>query len=636
MLFKITNGSVSFGSDTVLEQIDFEIDANQRIAVVGRNGCGKSTLLKCISGEIIMDEGSGKERFSVMHPGNKSIGCLKQLAFEDESVSMLDEILKAYTPLIEIAKEKERLSKMLLTQQSDELIMRYTELEERFVQSGGYYFQKEYESAIKSFGFTQEDKHKLLSEFSGGQRTKIAFLKLLLEKPDILLLDEPTNHLDVNAVLWLESYLNSYKNSVVIVSHDRMFLDRVSDVVYEIDYGVTKRYKGNYTSFLEQKRINYEKTKKDYEAQQKEIERLNQIVERFKNKPTKVAMTRSKLKQIEHMVKIDAPDKYDLSTFHTNFQPNEKSVEQVLNVKNLAIGYDRILATVDFQLRRGEKLGIIGGNGLGKSTFIKTLVGKIPSLCGEFKFGLKTSVGYFDQQMAQYTSEKSVYDDFYDTFPTLTRTQIRSALGAFQFTGDEVDKCVNSLSGGERVLLALCKIFMQRPNVLIFDEPTNHMDMVGKDTLERMLSAYEGTLIFVSHDRYFVNRLADKLLVFENDEARYYPYGYTEYLEKNISVNKEDDESVGAATPVRIKQGNIIREKHKQAEKNKRRRLKLEELINECEDKISSLESMLGEESIASDFAKLESITQQISDLEETLLAYLEEWNTLEEISNEN
>ncbi len=638
MLFKITNGSVSFGADTVLEQIDFEIDAHQRIAVVGRNGCGKSTLLKCISGEIVPEEGMGEERFSVMRPGNRSVGCLKQIAFEDESISMLDEILKAYSELLKMAEEKERLSSLLNSNQSDELIAEYTQLEERFVLAGGYYFRKEYEAAIKSFGFTEEDKAKPLSAFSGGQRTKIAFLRLLLEKPDILLLDEPTNHLDVNAVLWLENYLNSYKNSVVVVSHDRMFLDRIADVVYEIEYGVTKRYKGNYSSFLEQKRVNYEKTKKDFEAQQKEIARLERIVERFKNKPTKVAMTRSKLKQIEHMVKIEAPNKYDLTTFHANCQPKEKSVEQVLTIKNLAVGYDRLLATVNLELKRGEKLGIIGGNGLGKSTFIKTLVGKTPSLCGEYKFGLKTQIGYFDQQMAQYSSEKSVYDDFYDTFPSLNRTQIRSALGAFQFSGEEVEKCVNSLSGGERVRLALCKIFMERPNVLIFDEPTNHMDIVGKDTLERMLSEYEGTLIFVSHDRYFVNRLADKLLVFENDEARFYPYGYSEYLEKNIAVNYNNDagDEILVSTPVKQKQGNIIRERKKQEEKNKRRKLKLEELISNCESEISKLQERLTDESIASDFAELERITLETNELENKLLEYLEEWDSLEEIVCEN
>lgn len=628
MLFKITNGAVSFGADTVLEQIDFEIDAHQKIALVGRNGCGKSTLLKAICGLVDLEEGTGDDKFSVMHPAARSLGYLKQSSFDDENLTLSEEILKAYMPLLNMEKEKNLLAQKMEVSQSSEDIAKYTELEERFVLAGGYYYKKEYEAAIKSFGFTEEDKAKTLSCFSGGQRTKIAFLRLLLEKPEILLLDEPTNHLDVNALMWLEDYLSSYKNAVVVVSHDRMFLDKIADVVYEIEYGVTHRYKGNYSAFLEQKKANYIKAKKDYEAQQKEIARLERIIERFKNKPTKVAMTRSKLKQIEHMVKLDAPDRYDLSTFHANFQPESKTVENVLNVENLVIGYNVPLATVKFNLKRGMKLGIIGGNGLGKSTFVKTLVGNLRPISGSFSFGLHSKIGYFDQQMALYSSNKTVFDDFYDEFPTLNETEVRTSLGAFQFTGDDVFKTVDMLSGGERVRLALCKIFKRRPNLLILDEPTNHMDIVGKDTLERMLSEYEGTMIFVSHDRYFVNKIADCLVVFSNNSAEFLPYGYSEYIEKTKNVPQVSEEKTEKAAPV-IKNGNIIREKKREEVRAKRRKEKLEAKISELEGNIYSIESQMSDDSIASDYEKLNELEIQKNGLESELLAALEEWDKL-------
>lgn len=630
MLFKITNGAVSFGAETVLEYIDFEIDAHQKIALVGRNGCGKSTLLKAICNKVDLEEGTGDEKFSVMRPGAKSIGYLKQSAFDDENITLGEEILKAYKPLLDLEAQKNSLSEKMAVSHDERDISLFTELEERFVLAGGYYYKKEYESAIKSFGFTEEDKYKPLCCFSGGQRTKIAFLRLLLEKPEILLLDEPTNHLDVNALLWLEEYLSSYKNSVVIVSHDRMFLDKIADVVYEIEYGVTHRYKGNYSAFLEQKKANYIKSRKDYDAQQKEIARLTRIIERFKNKPTKVAMTRSKLKQIEHMVKLELPDKYDLSTFHANFEPEQRTVENVLQVSNLTVGYDYPLATLDFLLKRGNRLGVIGGNGLGKSTFVKTLVGKIPALSGDFKFGLYSKIGYFDQQMALYSSNKTVFDDFYDEFPSLNETQVRSSLAAFQFTGDDVFKRVDMLSGGERVRLALCKIFKRKPNVLVLDEPTNHMDIVGKDTLERMLADFDGTVIFVSHDRYFVNKLATCLVVFEQGTANFLPYGYEEYIEKRKnSVALEKIQKPDKTNTVTAKNGNIIRERKKEEERAKRRKEKLETKISEIENTLKNLEIEMSDESNLSDYEKLNELENKRSTLEDELLTAMLEWDEL-------
>ncbi|RHL02360.1 ABC transporter ATP-binding protein [Agathobacter rectalis] len=540
MLYQISNGAVAFGDDVILHSIDFEIRNTEKIAIVGRNGCGKTTLLKLISGEVEMEKLDSDESAFIAKAGNPEIGYLKQIAFDDPDVTLEQEVRKCFVKMDERKAELARAAAELEHDYSDEKVARYTAMEEAFKDDGGYYYEKEYEVMIRKFGFSDEERKKPIRDFSGGQQTKIAFIKLLLSKPDILLLDEPTNHLDVTTIEWLEGYLKSYPKAVVVVSHDRMFLDNVVDVVYEIEYGTARRYPGNYTNFIVRKKENYDKQMKDHIAQQKEIERLQRMVTRFKGKPTKTSMAQSKQKAIDRMVIIEAPDKYDNKTFHANFQPEKETGNDVLYTSELAIGYDHPLSVVSLDLKRGEKLGILGGNGLGKSTFLKTIVGKIPALSGEYRFGTNVQIGYFDQQMAMYTSNKTVLDDFWDEYPNLTETEARNALGAFLFSGEDVFKNVNMLSGGEKVRLALCKILKTRPNVLVLDEPTNHMDIVGKETLESMLKDYKGTLIFVSHDRYFVKKVATQLLVFEDGTTNLYQFGYEQYQEK---LDKEALES---------------------------------------------------------------------------------------------
>ena len=540
MLYQISNGAVAFGDDVILHSIDFEIRNTEKIAIVGRNGCGKTTLLKLISGEVEMEKLDSDESAFIAKAGNPEIGYLKQIAFDDPDVTLEQEVRKCFVKMDERKAELARAAAELEHDYSDEKVARYTAMEEAFKDDGGYYYEKEYEVMLRKFGFSDDERKKPIRDFSGGQQTKIAFIKLLLSKPDILLLDEPTNHLDVTTIEWLEGYLKSYPKAVVVVSHDRMFLDNVVDVVYEIEYGTARRYPGNYTNFIARKKENYDKQMKDHIAQQKEIERLQRMVTRFKGKPTKTAMAQSKQKAIDRMVIIEAPDKYDNKTFHANFQPEKETGNDVLYTSELAIGYDHPLSVVSLDLKRGEKLGILGGNGLGKSTFLKTIVGKIPALSGEYRFGTNVQIGYFDQQMAMYTSNKTVLDDFWDEYPNLTETEARNALGAFLFSGDDVFKNVNMLSGGEKVRLALCKILKTRPNVLVLDEPTNHMDIVGKETLESMLKDYKGTLIFVSHDRYFVKKVATQLLVFEDGTTNLYQFGYEQYQEK---LDREASES---------------------------------------------------------------------------------------------
>ena len=637
MLFKIKNGSVFFGADTVLENIDFEIKDREKVAVVGRNGSGKSTLLKCITGEIIPEEGTGEEPFSITKVGSPVIGYLKQIAFTDENAKMLDEVLTVFEPILSAERKIQQLLKEIEVNPDEKKIKTYSDLNDRYEFMGGYTYKKEYSVMIKKFGFTEEDKEKRMCEFSGGQRTKIAFIKLLLSHPDVLILDEPTNHLDITAVKWLEGYIKSYKSAVVIVSHDRMFVERTVDKVYEIEYGETKCYKGGYSDFERQKRENYQKQLKDHEYQKEEIARLMRLVERFRYKATKAKMVQSKLKQIEHMKIVDKPDRYDLRTFHASFTPQTESVKGVLTVKDLVVGYDRALGKINLELFRGQKLGVIGDNGVGKSTFLKTLVRSIKPLSGSFEFGLKTEIGYFDQQMATHTSDKTVMDDFHDEFPLLNHTEVRSALGAFNFSGEDVFKKVCDLSGGERVRLALCKIFKRRPNVLILDEPTNHMDIVGKETLENMLKEYTGTVVFVSHDRYLVNKVADKLLVFEDGGAVFYPFGYNEYeiLERereekqnssDFLENKKTSGSGGKkdfSTPLKDKG------------KKERRVKKLEELIEKSGLEIERINNELLSPEVYSDYVKVGELQQQLEKVQAENDAYTEEWLVLiEELEN--
>ncbi len=636
MLYQIANGAVRFADKTVLEKVNFEIRNTEKIAVVGRNGCGKTTLLKLIAGEVDLDKRDSDEEIFIAKAGNPEIAYLKQITFDDLELSMEKEIRKVFAPIEKMRDELEQKAKELEVNYSERNVKRYTELQEYFHSIGGYYYEKEYETLIQKFGFGEEDKKKPLKEFSGGQQTKIAFIKLLLSKPDILLLDEPTNHLDVETIEWLETYIKKYPKAVVLVSHDRMFLDKVVDVVYEIEYHTAKRYPGNYSDFVVKKKENYEKQLKDYELQQKEIKRLEEFVEKWKNTPTKVSMTRSKLKAIEHMDKIEKPDKYDTKTFHAHFQPRVTTGNDVLYVQDLQIGYDKPLSTVNMDIKKGDKIGILGGNGLGKSTFLKTIVEQIPNLGGSFRYGTNVQIGYFDQQMAQYKSKKTVLDDFWDVYPELTQTEVRNMLGAFLFTKDDVFKTVDMLSGGEKVRLALCKIFKERPNVLILDEPTNHMDVVGKETLESMLKEYEGTVIFVSHDRYFIKQVSNRLLFFEAGLTTEFQFGYEQYMEVQEKKKLEQDElekqkqlAKKNGQEASIKKSKEYFNLGKEQGKLERKMKKVEERLQEKETQVEKWKKELENSEYQSNYLKLGEIQDKIDALEIEILEDMEEWEAL-------
>lgn len=627
MRIEIINGSVEYDGNTVLSEINFSVSDKEKIALVGRNGSGKTSILKCISGEVPLVSGTGDEKFSFSISGAPKIGYLQQVSLNDE-LTLRQEILSAYKDVVGLENKLQNLLDKMSENPSDENVGAYSRAMERFENIGGYLYKKEYLTAVSKFGFSAEDLDKKLSCFSGGQRTKIALMKLLLEKPDVLLLDEPTNHLDIAAVEWLEGYLKNYKNSVVIVSHDRMFLDRIVGVVYEIEYGVTTRYKGNYTAFLAQKQQAYDKALKDAKWKSAEIDRLRKIVERFRYKATKAAMAQSKLKEIERIGTVETPRRFDTSTFASSFQPEYESVRDALFVKDLVFGYDKPLGEISLAVERGQKIGVIGSNGTGKSTLLKTITGLIPPLSGDVRFGVKTRVGYFDQTIAATKSELSVLEDFRAEFPELNDGEIRKTLGGFLLSGDDVFKCVKDLSGGEKVRLALSKIFRRRPNFLILDEPTNHMDIIGKETLEKLLMDFSGTVIVVSHDRYLINRVAKSLIVFENGGVRYFDGTFDEYEEKE----KETTEEVAKEKPEKTKKTGGERYVESKEEARRKHRVEfLKKKITALEEELSRVQAKLDDETVNTDYKKVMAVEEEIKTIEEKLDPLITEWTELSE-----
>ncbi len=628
MQINVSNISVEYDGTPVIYQADFVIHENEKIALIGRNGCGKTTLLKVLTGEVEYQKGEDDAPYGIFTSGNPVIGFLKQTSNDDKSKTMFDEILDAYSSLIKIEKDMESALEDLQNDSCDQNVRRYSRLCEQFEREGGYTYKKEYLTAVKKFGFSNEDMQKPLCEFSGGQRTKISLLKLLLSKPDVLLLDEPTNHLDLEAIEWLENYLCAYKKSCVIVSHDRMFLDKIVNVVYEIEYGETKRYQGNYTSFMAQKQMAYDKALKDSMMRKKEIDRLSALVERFRYKANKAAMAQAKLKQIERIGEVGTPSNFDTATFKSNFQPERETVEKAVVLDKLVFGYDKPLGQINTIIKRGDKVGIIGQNGCGKSTLVKTIVHKIKALDGSATFGLHAQVGYFDQTSTQSFSTLTVLEDFQNEFPMLSNTEARSALGAFMLSGDDVFKRICDLSGGEKVRLALCKILRKKPNILILDEPTNHMDIIGKETLERLLSNYTGTVITVSHDRYFVNRVCNRLIVFDGGKVELFDGKYSDYESRKQVSDFAND----FVKTVEEKKKEKPVSQSKEAARRAHRISFLEEKMNALNEQISSLENtMHNDQSVYSDYTKIAEIEEQISSLKAKLAPLEEEWLELSE-----
>lgn len=513
MLYQILNGTVSVGGNTILDHIDFEIREKEKIAIVGANGTGKTTLLRLISGELELDRDDKRNTPGVKTSRNVTVGMLRQSNTADASKT-IEEIL------LEGCPERDSFSK------------------ERFV------YEMEYDRLFTGFGFEKSDKKKLFREFSGGEQTKIGLIRLLLEKPDILLLDEPTNHLDIETVEWLEDYMKIYPNAVVFVSHDRFFLDQVVTAVYELDRKKLRRYAGNYTQYRQQKAKDIKQQTKAYERQQAELKRLNELIEKFKHKPSKASFARSRKSIIERMELIEKPEAEAGSFFTGAIEPEVLGPKWVYEAEHLKIGYNgRVIKELSLKLRRGQKIGIIGANGTGKTTFLKTVAGELPAVDGKGSLGNNVLLAYYDQQTASIQSEDTVLKHFHDLYPAMTEKEVRNTLGMYLFTGQDAAKKVSNLSGGEKARLMLAELITGRPNLMVLDEPTNHMDIKAKETLESAFKAYTGTMLFVSHDRYFISQLADAILVFEADRVMYYPFGYEHYLNH---CRRDDGEDISA------------------------------------------------------------------------------------------
>ena len=516
MLYQIKDGTVSVGGQTILSHVDFYIKEKEKIAVVGKNGAGKTTLLRLLAGELQLDRDDRRGMSSGAH--GKETACKNSLGIvtsRNITIGMLRQV--------DSSNQDKTIEEILLESCPD----RDTYSKERFD------YEMEYDRLFTGFGFEKEEKSRTLGSFSGGEQTKISLIKLLLEKPDLLLLDEPTNHLDMKTVEWLEDYLINYPKAVVIVSHDRAFLDAVATGVYELENGSLHRYAGNYTQYRQQKLKNLQIQRKAYERQQAEIAHNNELIDKFKHKPKKAAFARSRKTMLARMKLIEKPVEDEAHIFTGNIEQQFPGGKWVYEAKKLKIGYDgRALLELSLRIRRGQKIAVIGDNGIGKSTFLKTVAGLIPPIKGTSQLGSNLLVGYFDQQSALIDSEKTVRDHFHELFPALVEKELRKTLGMYLFGGANASKRISSLSGGEKSRLVLAELLTGRPNLMILDEPTNHMDIPAKETLESAFKAYTGTMLFVSHDRYFIKQVADAILVFENDKVMYYPFGYDHYISR--------------------------------------------------------------------------------------------------------
>ena len=504
MLLEISDGTVSRGGHTVLKNFDFYIKGRERIAIVGRNGAGKTTLLELLAGELRLDRDDKTRGAGLRMSRDLTVRFLSQ-----EMALPLDMSLDEY--VLSTFREGDLHSK------------------ER------YAYDSSFNRILTGFGLEIRDRKKMLKEFSGGEQKKIAMIRLLLEEPDILLLDEPTNHLDFQTVEWLEDYLLDYPKTVVMVSHDRFFIDRTAEVIWEISNGRLTRYVGSYTSYRKEKRENAKRQWKAYEAQEEEIKRLSDLVQRFKHKPTKASFARSRLKMIERMERIEKPESEEAYIHSSKIEPDQLGAKWPYQCEELRIGYgEEAIRTITLRLRRGQKLGVIGPNGSGKSTFLKTVAGIIPALKGKGSLGNHIDVDYFDQMSGELDSELSVFEYYHDAFPSLREKEVRTQLASYLFRGDALGKCVASLSGGEKARLALAVLLSRKPNFLILDEPTNNMDIPAKETMESIFRMYSGTILMVSHDRYFLSEVCDSLLIFEEDkeDASFYPFSYRHYVDR--------------------------------------------------------------------------------------------------------
>lgn len=524
MLFQVIDCFKAFGVQDVFQKLSFEVRGNEKIAVVGKNGSGKTTLLDILAGAEEMDSGE------IRKDKGCRVGYLKQTVFQDDNISAEEELEKCFEEIHACRRRLQELERAMETDCAQERLEQYGRLLERYEKLGGYSYQTELKTVFNKFGFRVEELQKRIGEFSGGEKTKLALVKLLLSKPDILLLDEPTNHLDMDTVQWLEGYIKRYPRAVVVVSHDRMFLDHTVEIVYEIEFKKACKYMGNYTDFMAGKRAQIARQNQQYAIQQKEIRHLEELIEHFRYKVNKARFAQSKIKYLERMEVIEER-REDTEKIQVHFSSRTKGADRSLTVRNLWVGYDEPLFDLSFDVFRGRCVAVIGRNGTGKSTLVKTLVGKVRPLDGAYRFGERIEVGYFDQELAQFAGDQTVIEEIWNCFPQLGQTEIRNTLGQLLFKGEDVFKPLNVLSGGEKVRLALAKLMLRHDNFLILDEPTNHLDIYGKEALEKSLREFDGSILLVSHDRYFISRIATSIIEIKDCHGTFYDMGYEAYAQ---------------------------------------------------------------------------------------------------------
>lgn len=620
MKLQVSNLYKSYGAHDILQGASLQVKGNEKIGLVGRNGCGKTTLLNIIAKNEDFDRGE------MIIPNATKIGSISQTLFDDKTMTVLEALEEVFIPLKELEKQVNEQAELLALDHSEKALEKYDRLLNRFETMGGYDYEHELRSVFYHFGFEESDLSKRINEFSSGQQTRIALARLLLEKPDVLLLDEPTNHLDLDSIEWLEGYIARYPSAVIIVSHDRMFLDHVCDEIIEIEFGRTTRYPGNYTHYVQAKEDWLEKNHEAYIRQQEEIKRLEDVIEKFRYKGTKAAFAQSKIKYLDRMERIEDV-KTDTSKLKASFSSARKGGNQVLEVDHLCFGYDHPLSCVSFEMHRQNRIGIVGPNGIGKSTLLKTLTGQLQPLSGSFHFGHQIDIGYFDQETAAMRSNKTVLDTLWDDNPDSTQTQIRSTLAAFLFTQDEVFKEVNDLSGGEKVCLSLARLMMAHDNLLILDEPTNHLDIPAKEALEKALKDYDGTLLFVSHDRMFLSKMADQVLEI-GDDSQLFDFTYDQYAERK-KAGTLSSAAVVAKTSQKLKSAALEKTAAQlRQEKNAltNRVAKLEELLEKAQEELEALRELRYEPEYYQDYRKMEELDATIDEKHNEIAHYTNEW----------
>ncbi|MFP7494638.1 ABC-F family ATP-binding cassette domain-containing protein [Terribacillus saccharophilus] len=642
ILLQANNITKLFGADVILSNIKLEVQTQDRLAIVGRNGAGKSTLLKILAGELKYDEGN------VFLAKDATLGYLEQHTGLESDKSILEEMKTVFAELIQQEEELRRLeAKMgdpdLLSDEAayQQLLTNYDTKQQAFRLNGGYQYEADIRSVLNGLNFGDKDLSTPIGSLSGGQKTRLALGKLLLQKPDVLILDEPTNHLDISTLDWLEGYLSGYQGAVVVVSHDRYFLDKTVNTVIEIAHNHSVRYKGNYSNYLIQKAANYERELKQYEKQQSEIKKMEEFVQKNIARATTTKRAQSRRKQLEKMERIDKP-LHDASSAKLTFDIERRSGNDVLKVHDLTYQYPEsdtpVFEHISFQMNRQDRIALTGPNGTGKTTLLKTIIGKLPAKSGHVELGTGVSIGYYDQEQTELHSSKSVLAELWDDYPLMDEKDIRTILGNFLFTGDDVLKVVNTLSGGEKARLALAKLMMQKSNLLIMDEPTNHLDLDSKEVLESALADYPGTILFVSHDRYFMNKVSTQVLEMADKQISIYLGNYDYFLEK-----KQEQQEIAAleAADADLKQTAAPQENKssyhqdkalkREIRKRERRIAELEERIAELETEIEGNETLLTDPEVFQDYQKAQEITERNEQLQATLLEVMEEWEALSE-----